>query len=144
MAITPETVEDYLKQIDWKATRQDDNNWSTGFRGDNATFTFHIRTTDFWIYFYLPFPVKIQPAARANVIEHLLRLNYQISMAKFLLDNDDDIGLTVELPHRSLHVADFDDANRAICFYPDENYVDLETLATDPTAVSSLKPKPGE
>jgi hypothetical protein len=141
MAIAPETVEDYLKQIDWKATRQDDQNWSTGFRGDNATFTFHIRTTDFWIYFYLPFPVKIQPAARASVIEHLLRLNYQISMAKFLLDTDDDIGLTVELPNAALQVAEFEDAIRAICVYADENYVELVRLATDPSAVSSLKPK---
>jgi hypothetical protein len=142
MAITPETVEDYLKQIDWKATRQDDQNWSTGFRGDNATFTFNIRITDFWIYFYLPFPVKIQPATRANVIEHLLRLNYQISMAKFLLDSDGDIGLTVELPNSALQVAEFEDAIRAICVYADENYVELVRLATDPSAVSSLKPKP--
>lgn len=144
MAITPETVEDYLKQIDWKATRQDDHNWSTGFRGDNATFTFYIRTTDFWIYFYLPFPVKIQPAARAGVVEHLLRLNYQITMAKFLLDNDDDIGLTVELPNAALQVAEFEDAIRALCVYADENYVELVRLATDPSAVSSLKPKPGQ
>lgn len=141
MAITPETVDDYLKQIDWKATRQDDQNWSTGFRGDNATFTFQIRTTDFWIYFYLPFPVKIQPDARANMIEHLLRLNYKISMAKFLLDSEDDIGLTVELPNAALQVAEFEDAIRAICVYADENYVELVKLATDPTAVSSLKPQ---
>jgi len=144
MAIAPETVDGYLAQIDWKATRQDEHNWSTGFRGDNATFTFQIRTTDVWIYFYLPFPVKIQPAARDNITEHLLRLNYTMTMAKFMLDNDDDIGLTVELPNEQLQVSEFEDAIRAICVYADENYVELVRLATDPTAVSSLKPKPGQ
>jgi len=144
MAIAPETVDDFLKQMDWKATRADDNNWSTGFRGDNATFTFHIRTTDAWIYFSLPFPVKIQPAARANIIEHLLRLNYRMSMAKFMLDNDDDLVLTVELPNSRLQVGEFEDAIRAICVYADENYIELVRLATDPSVVSSLKPKPGQ
>jgi hypothetical protein len=143
MAIAPETVDDFLKQVDWKAVRQDDHNWSTGFRGDNATFNFHIRTTDVWIYFALPFPVKVQPAARANFIEHVLRLNYQMSMAKFMLDNDDDVILTVELPNAALQVGEFEDALRAICVYADENYVELVRLATDPSAVSSLKPKPG-
>jgi hypothetical protein len=60
-----------------------------------------------------------------------------------MLDNEDDMILTVELPNAALQVGEFEDALRAICVYADENYVELVRLATDPSAVSSLKPKPG-
>ena len=92
------------------------------------------------MYIYASFPVKVNDAATSNLHEHLLRLNYNMNMAKFMLDDDNDIGLTVEIPNSDLQVGEFEDALRAVCIYMDRNYVELVRLATDPKAVSSLKP----
>ena len=140
MAVSAETIAGYFKQLDWPFQQRDDHNWSTGFKGDNYEFNFYVRTTDDWLYVYAPFPVKINAAATANLYEHLLRLNYNMNMAKFMLDDDSDIGLTVEIPNGDLQVGEFEDALRAVCIYMDRNYVELVRLATDPKAVSSLKP----
>src|SRR3954471_13833627 len=145
MAIDAETIESYFKQLDWPFQRKDEHNWSTGYKGDVYTFTFFVRTTDDWLYVYVPFnQVRINPAARNNLNEHLLRLNYRRSMTKFMVDDDDDVGLTVEIPYANLQVEEFNDALLACCTYADGNYVELMNIATNPNAVSSLKPQPAQ
>jgi len=139
MAVESATIESYFNQLEWPFERIDDKNWQTGYKGEVFTFNFYVRTDEHWLYVYVPFPVKISPAARANVCEHLMRLNYKINMAKFMLDNDGDVGLTAEVPNDKLPLGLFEDALRAVCFYMDENYAELVTLATNPDAVSSVK-----
>src|SRR5215212_5457570 len=140
MAIDADTIEAYFKQLDWPFTRRDEHNWATGYKGEVYTFNFYVRTTDTWLYVYVPFQVTVKPEARNNLYEHLLRLNQKINMAKFMLDDDDDVGLTVEIANISLQAGEFEDALRACCIYADENYIELMTPATNPNAVSSLKP----
>ena len=89
-------------------------------------------------------PELLQQRLVVLPLEHLLRLNHRINMAKFMLDDDDDVGLTVEMPIFDLQVGEFEDALRACCIYADENYVELMNLATNPNAVSSLKPQPAQ
>jgi hypothetical protein len=139
--ISAETVASYFKELDWPFQAQDEHNWSTGYKGDNVTFNFQVRTTDSWLYVLAPFPIKIQAAAANNMYKHLLRLNYNMSMAKFSLDTDEDLILSVELPNDNLQLGEFRDALQAACYYMDENYAELVKLATDPTAQSSLAPK---
>ena len=140
-AISAETVEDYFKQLDWPFQRNDEHNWATGYKGDNAEFRFYVRTTDSWFYVLAPFPIKVQPAAANNLYKHLLRLNYNMSMAKFSLDSDEDLILSVELPNDNMQLGEFRDALQAVCYYMDGNYAELVKLATDPNAQSSLTQK---
>lgn len=140
-AITAETIESYFKQLEWLFEQKDDHNWSTGYKGENVEFPFYIRTSGSWLYVLAPFPIKIQAAAANNMYKHLLRLNYQMSMAKFSLDTDEELILSVELPNDNLQLGEFRDALQAVCYYMDENYVELVKLATDPTAQSSLAQK---
>ena len=144
MATDAATIESYFEQLDWPFTRRDEHNWATGYKGEVYTFNFYVRTTDTWLYVYVPFQVNVKPEARSNFLEHVLRLNHRINMAKFMLDDDDDVGLTVEMPSTDLQVGEFEDALRAVCIYADENYVELMNLATNPNAVSSLKPQPAQ
>lgn len=140
-AISTETVEEYFKQLDWPFKRKDEHNWSSGYKGDNAEFPFYVRTTESWFYVLAPFPVKVQAAAANNIYKHLLRLNYNMSMAKFSLDGDEDLILSVELPNDNLQVGEFRDALQSLCFYMDGNYAELVQLATNADAQSSLAPK---
>ena len=38
MAIAAATIDDYFKQLDWPNDKRDDNNWTTGYKGENYTF----------------------------------------------------------------------------------------------------------
>jgi hypothetical protein len=73
------------------------------------------------------------------VHKHLLRLCQEINLAKFSVDSDGDIVLAVELPLEDLNYSEFSDALGALSFYADETYFEIESLATDPTAVSSFE-----
>ena len=84
MAIAAATIDDFFKQLAWPNEKKDDHNWVTGFKGDNYTFNFSIRTTDTWLYVYAPFPIKVKPEARANLYEHLLRLNKRVTGSRLL------------------------------------------------------------
>ena len=138
MPIAPETVEEYFKQLDWPFQKNDDNTWVSGFKGDNAEFNFSVRTTDDWLFVYVPFPAEVAEAAQNTLYRHLLRLNFQMNMAKFLVDDDGDVGLTVEIPCSDLQLNEFKDALYAVCLYSDQHHDELVRLATDPHAVSSL------
>jgi hypothetical protein len=129
MAIDADTVESYFAQLDWPFVRRDEHNWVTRYQGDAQAITLQVRTTDSWLYVYVPFEVKVQPVVRARFQDHLLRLNHRINLAKFMLDDDGDVGLTVELPCTDLRLGQFEDALRACCVYADEHFAELAKLA---------------
>ena len=102
MAVEGKLIEEYFQKLEWPFEKVDDHNWQSGYKGETFTFNFFVRTDENWLYVYAPFPVKIKADARANMYEHLMRLNYRINMAKFMLDNDGDVGLTAEVPNEGL------------------------------------------
>ena len=73
---------------------------------------------------------------REKIYRHLLRLNRDIDLAKFCLDGDGDVVLTVELPRANLDYEEFADAIKALCHIADETYAELRKLARDPNALS--------
>ena len=89
-----------------------------------------------------PFVLKPKdPECERRLYRHLLRLNYEINMAKFTVDPDGDITLTVELPTENLDYSEFADAINALSYYADEHYLEILNLAQDPTARSRFEPE---
>jgi uncharacterized membrane protein YgcG len=144
MATTPEQIEDYFKQLDWPFVKKEEKLWDSGYNGNNLRFRFYVRLTDNWLYVTWLFPIAIQESCRANVYEHSLRMCYTMNGAKIMLDNDNDLTLTVEYPAPNLQVEEFESALRGVCWNVDQFFLELTKLATDPTAVSSLRPKPAD
>ena len=138
MTVTPETIDSYFEQYGWKYKRDEDGDWITGFRGDVQSFRFFIRMTEHWIYFTIsPFIVAPKdPVCAQRLHTHLMRLNRDINMAKFCLDQDMDVVLTVELPRESLDYSEFSDAIGALCHYADNHYLEIINLAQNPKAAS--------
>lgn len=129
--ITPERVEEFLSKDGWPFERVDNHTWRSGFRGDVNSFRFFVRLTDNWIFFTIvPFVVgpKLE-AAELRMYRHLLKLNREINMAKFAIDDDADVVLTVELPTESLNESEFKDALDALSYYADRHYLDVLNLA---------------
>jgi hypothetical protein len=141
MATTPEQIEDYFKQLDWPFVKKEEKLWDSGYNGNNLRFRFYVRLTDNWLYVTWLFPIAIHDDCRANLYEHVLRMCYTMNGAKVMLDNDNDLTLTIEYPAANVQVEEFESALRGVCWNVDQFFLEMTRLATDPTAVSSLHPK---
>ncbi|MEO6954456.1 MAG: YbjN domain-containing protein [Polyangia bacterium] len=131
MTLTAERVEEFLKGDGWPVERVDRNTWRSGFRGDVNSFRFYVRLTDNWIFFTIvPFVVAPRSSDHARELyRHLLRLNREINLAKFAIDDDDDVVLTVELPIEDAGDASMKDALEAMAYYADRHYLEVLTIA---------------
>jgi hypothetical protein len=129
--LTGKGVEEFMAKDGWPYERVDDNTWRSGFRGDVNSFRFFVRLTDNWIFFTIvPFVVAPKNEASAlGLYRHLLKLNREINMAKFAIDDDADVVLTVELPTENLDEGEFKDALDALSYYADRHYLDVLNLA---------------
>jgi hypothetical protein len=129
--LNPSRVEEFLTKDGWPFEKVDDVTWRSGFRGDVNSFRFFVRLTENWIFFTIvPFVVapKLEATALA-LYRHLLKLNREINMAKFAIDDDADVVLTVELPTENLDESEFKDALDALSYYADKHYLDVLNLA---------------
>lgn len=131
--VSPETIEEYLRRDEWPFERVDEHTWRSGFRGETNSFRFFIRLTENWVFFTIV-PFVVAPRSEAcelNLYRHLLRLNRQVNLAKFALDEDDDVVLTVEFPTESFDFSEFKDALDALSYYADKNYLEILRLSQD-------------
>jgi hypothetical protein len=131
--ITEQIVEEFLTRDDWPFERLDQNTWRSGFRGDYGSFRFFIRLTENWIFFTIvPFVVAGRRTQNEGKLHRrLLELNREINMAKFALDDDSDVVLTVELPIENMGFSEFKDALDALSFYADRHYLEVLSLVQD-------------
>jgi hypothetical protein len=129
--LTARNVEEFLARDGWPFERVDDNTWRSGFRGDVNSFRFFLRLTENWVFFTIV-PFVVAPRSDASALDlyrHLLKLNREINMAKFAIDDDADVVLTVELPTENINEAEFKDALDALSYYADRHYLDILNLA---------------
>ena len=93
-----------------------------------------------WIYFTInPFVPSPDPECQDNLCRHLVYLNYDLTMAKFVIDDEGDVALTVELPAKDLAYSHFAAAIAALSKAAGENYDEVLNLSQDTTAVSSYE-----
>ncbi len=143
MGIAPETMDSFFEQYGWAFEKNGDDVWLTGFRGDVSSFRIFIKVTENWAYFTIaPFVVAPKDKECAHRLNwHLLRLDRDVNMAKFCLDSEGDVVLTVELPTENLDYSEFSDALGALSHYADDTYLEILNLAKTPNAPSRYDPK---
>jgi hypothetical protein len=143
LGIAPEKIDGFFEQYEWSYDRSGEDVWLTGFRGDVSSFRIFVKVTEHWAYFTIaPFVVAPKDeSCSSRLNRHLLRLNRDINMAKFCLDSDGDIVLTVEMPTENLDYSEFSDALGALSHYADDTYVEILNLAQSTTASSRYDPK---
>jgi hypothetical protein len=138
MSVTESTIHEYFRRYGWQYDYDDETQtWVTGFRGETSSFQVLVHLTDNWLYFIIsPFVDGPRGATCLQRLhQYLLRLNHTVNMAKFSVDRDGDVVLTVELPTENLSYSQFCDGLNALSYYADEYYVDALNLAQDPTYV---------
>lgn len=141
MEVNAETIEAYFEQYSWGYERLDDTHFFTGFSSEvTDTFSIYVTLAPNWVYFAIAPFVKAPTDAECerNLYKHLLRLCHEINLAKFSVDSDGDVVLTVELPRADLDYSEFSDALSALSYYADIHYVAVQALTTDPSAISGF------
>jgi hypothetical protein len=141
MAVTLETIESYFEQYNWQYEQLDETHFLSGFKSEvTDTFPIYVTLTPNWVYFTIvPFiQAPANPECERKLYRHLLRLCQEINLAKFSVDSDGDVILTVELPRENLDYSEFADALGALSYYADDTYPAVQSLATDPAAFSGF------
>ncbi|MCB9437742.1 MAG: YbjN domain-containing protein [Anaerolineales bacterium] len=137
MNLTPEMIEEYFERYQWSFTRSSENTWITGVRTSVSSFRIFLRLTEHWVYFVIN-PFVVAPPNqedRLRVYYHILRLNLDMSMAKFGLDSDGDVFLAVELPTENFQYSHFSDALNGISHHAERLYSEVFNLAHNSDAV---------
>jgi len=130
---TTEIVSEFLKQYGWEYETDEEEFLVTGFRGETGTFRIFIQVDDAWVILAIvPFTPAPVSGCRDRLCRFLLRLNYEINLAKVGVDDEGDVVLLVEMRSEGLCFEDFAGALDALSFYADEYYLPLANLATDP------------
>ena len=141
MALTPEQLEQLFDEYEMPYTRaEDDTLWYAEIAVGGEPFEFFVNLDQEggWVYFTVnPFVPTPDPDCLENLSCHLIRLNYDVTMAKFVIDDEGDVALTVELPAEDLTYAHFAAAVTALSNAADENYDEVLNLSRDATAISA-------
>lgn len=117
----------------WPCARVAEGMWRSVFQGRGASFPFFVRVDPAgWVAFaivpFLKSPSE-QPKA-TQLYSRMLELNHQLLMAKFSIDDDLDVVLSVEYPTAELDESEFVDALDVLSYYAERHYDELRSLAT--------------
>jgi hypothetical protein len=131
--LTPDadTIRSLLEEGGWPCDRISEDTWRSHFRGRHASFPFFVRLdpAGFVCFAIVPFLKSPEGEAEASrLYGRLLELNQTLLMAKFSIDDDLDVVLSVEYPSDHLDRSEFDDALDVLSYYADQHYVELSAL----------------
>ena len=131
LTLDANTVRELLERGKWPCDRIAPDTWRSHFRGKRASFPFYVRIDDagyvnFAIVPFLKSPEE--PEAQHKLHTRLLELNHQLLMAKFSIDDDLDVLLSVEYPTAELDESEFTDALDVLGYYADRHYDELRAL----------------
>lgn len=133
LSLGPATLRSLLEEGGWPCDRISDDTWRSHFRGRNAAFPFYVRLDPqgYVCFVIVPFVKTPEDAEKsAALYRRLLELNQSLLMAKFSIDDDLDVVLSVEYPSGELDRSEFDDALDVLSYYADRHYDELRALAS--------------
>ena len=125
-------IEGFLGELGTPYRRITEDTWRSRFQGTQVELPFYIRLdpAGHVTMAVVPFVRSPRDADRARALyERLLQLNHSLLMAKFSIDDDLDVVLSVEYPLAELDASEFRDALDALLHYADRYYRDVKALA---------------
>jgi hypothetical protein len=128
-----EKVEQYLEQQGWPVTRIASGTLRSSFRGANATtFPLVVQFEEGWVKLMV-LPIARMPAdaqKAEQLYERLLRLNGEIMLARFSLDEDGDVLLSVEFPQSDLDASEIRDSLDVLTYYAEKHHGELKAITS--------------
>lgn len=129
--MTPAEVEEVLHAGGWPIELLEPGLWRSAYEGKTGPQRFFVRLTDAWIFFTVaPYLASSRsPARRLKLYQRLLELNREMNLAKFALDPDGDVVLTVEFPTLHLDPGEVEAGLAILAYYADRYRAELGALA---------------
>lgn len=118
-----EVIAAYFDSYGWKYVRQEASVYRTAFTGETGRYDIWLKISDSRVSFSIN-PYAPRPEGKAHgdsTLQLMLRANHEVNLAKFAIDPEGDVMLSVELPAEGLCYTHFCDALTALSHYAD-NY----------------------
>lgn len=133
MTTSIEIVKSFLDKYGWKYDSLGEETIVSGFAGEKAIFTLYAKATEDWVVLSIsPFVESPKPDCLASMLLYLAHLNFHTTLAKFSVDEKENIILTVELPSEGLTFESFVISLETMCFYAEDQHPFISKLANDP------------
>ena len=131
LVVDGDTIEELLTRDGWPCARITDGLWRSHFTGKRHSFPFYVRVDPAGFIHFVVVPYVRSPedvVAAEALYARLLDLNHTMHMAKFSIDDDLDVVLSVEYPTHHLDKSEFTDALNVLSYYADTHYDELVAL----------------
>ena len=128
--MTFDEIVSYMQADGWPIEPLRDNTIRSSFRGERRAYNFFVHVEGTYLIVaavpYLRLPVEEPTAVR--LMDRLLHLNREMTFAKFSVDDDGDVILSVEYPIANLDESELRDALDVLSFYADRHWQELTDL----------------
>jgi hypothetical protein len=145
MTITYQEIDKYFEQYGWETDKKDDNNWYVYVKGKFINYNLYCDLSEYFLFIYIVPICRIpeDETCKVNLFEHLLRLNRDISVTKFVLTGE-VVELLGVLSTDSIQFEEFEGMINLLLYNADNNYLEIMNISGDPNEVSSYLKEGGE
>jgi hypothetical protein len=125
-------IEAYLREQGWPIIHLGPETLRSSFRGTQTrtTFPLVVQFEEGWVKLVV-LPIARLPADGSKaerLYERLLRLNGEIMLARFSLDEDGDVLLSVEFPAGDLDASEIQDALDVLTYYAEKLQPEIKAI----------------
>ncbi len=123
-------IERQLKELRWPVIALSPNTWRSSFKGRAGTFPLVIQVDTGWCRLMV-LPIVRLPADQDKADKlylRLLKLNGEMLLARFSLDEDGDVVLSVEFPIENLDPSEIRDSLDVLSVYAERHQSELRQL----------------
>jgi hypothetical protein len=138
----PINIPTYFKRYAWACEQVEDSIWRSTFTTEREEdFDLYVMLGEDWVHFAVsPFVPKPDSACQPRLFAALLRLNQQMRLVSFALDDEGDVNLLATLPRHGFAYRHFATTVDTLVSYTQSLAYDVARLATEPTYYSPLVP----
>jgi hypothetical protein len=128
--IDRDNLADHLRSLGYKPTPIASDTWRAHLTAAGRTFPLLVRAHAGYLTFAIVplFKTPEDSTRAAALYDELLRLNHVLMLAKFSIDDDLDVVLSVEYPLGMLDPSEVSDALSALSHYADVHFAQLQLL----------------
>jgi hypothetical protein len=132
--MTFDEVRACLERDGWPVDTVSDVTMRSRFRSGDRIFPVYIHLEPGYVTFaVIPFSKLPHDEVGDTMAERLLALNREMNLAKFSVDEDDDVVLSVEYPIEDLDPSEVRDAVDVLSFYAEKYRAEVHALSQAPT-----------
>ena len=131
--MTFEDVQQWLEKDGWPVEVISEVTIRSRFRGAGRVFPLFVYREPLFITFaVIPFAhLPEDPDGADELMKRLLKLNREINMAKFSIDEDGDVVLSVEYRIENLDPSEVRDAVDVLAFYTEKHHAEVQSLTEE-------------